>query len=275
MGIRTIRANQNNEEYSTAATINTEVDDNQDAEQLDIDIKSEAYETEVEEETPEYVSQLRNKYKNQLDEYLESENLDARSVKDGYVYYIYDQLVEVTHMESEWFISDYYYDSGEVYYAQIFDNGEENELFFQSGKLVYWIDGNNKNHSSSEATESWGYIIDDAVNMYSVYKDKTVAGFGEESEYIFPNSDREYIDKSDLDGLSEWEVRIARNEIMARHGRRFRDQTLQEYFNNCSWYAGTVDPVEFDENYEFNLNEYEKKNAATIKEYEEEHGYNQ
>ena len=76
-------------------------------------------------------------------------------------------------------------------------------------------------------------------------------------------------------GLSEWEVRIARNEIMARHGRRFNDQSLQDYFDSCSWYYGTLSPDEFDKNYDSNLNEYEKKNATTIKEYEKEQGYNQ
>lgn len=93
------------------------------------------------------------------------------------------------------------------------------------------------------------------------------------SEYILPNSDSEYISKSDLEGLSQWEARVARNEIMARHGRIFRDQELQEYFNGCSWYSGTVEPDDFDENYDENLNEYEKKNVTTIKNYEKEKGY--
>ena len=101
------------------------------------------------------------------------------------------------------------------------------------------------------------------------YEDENEAG-----EYILPNSDREYISWSDLEGLSEWEVRIARNEIMARHGRKFNTESLQEYFNSCSWYEGTVEPADFDRNYETILNQYEKKNAETIKEYEKEKGYN-
>ena len=64
--------------------------------------------------------------------------------------------------------------------------------------------------------------------------------------------------------------RIARNEIYARHGRRFRDSSLQSYFNNCSWYSGTIAPDSFNESV---LNAYEKANVQTIKKYEQAHGY--
>ena len=115
------------------------------------------------------------------------------------------------------------------------------------------------------------YEIEEAEETYyeDSYEDENEAG-----EYILPNRDREYISWSDLEGLSEWEVRIARNEIMARHGRKFNTESLQEYFNSCSWYEGTVEPADFDRNYETILNQYEKKNAETIKEYEKEKGYN-
>jgi hypothetical protein len=89
-----------------------------------------------------------------------------------------------------------------------------------------------------------------------------------ESEYIFPYSDSEYLTEDDLEGLSAWQLRIGRNEIMARHGRRFNDESLQEYFDSCSWYEGTREPEEFDSQYDSLLNKYEKKNASLIKEYE-------
>ena len=92
--------------------------------------------------------------------------------------------------------------------------------------------------------------------------------------FVLPNSDKSYISKADLDKLSKWEVRVARNEIMARHGRRFNDQQLQDYFNGCDWYHGTMSAQDFDKSYEGILNEYEKKNAKLITEYEKEKGYN-
>ncbi len=40
---------------------------------------------------------------------------------------------------------------------------------------------------------------------------------------------------------------MARNEIYARHGRKFKDKTLQKYFDEKSWYEGEYEPDEFQE----------------------------
>ena len=91
-----------------------------------------------------------------------------------------------------------------------------------------------------------------------------------ESEYIFAQSDSEYLSRSDLEGLTEQELSYARNEIYARHGRRFQDAGLQSYFDSKDWYSGTVAPEDFTESM---LNEYEKANAELILEYEKDKGY--
>ncbi|MBR1817001.1 MAG: YARHG domain-containing protein [Lachnospiraceae bacterium] len=91
-----------------------------------------------------------------------------------------------------------------------------------------------------------------------------------ESEYVFKNSSSSYINKSDLNGFTSEQCRIARNEIYARHGRLFDDAELQAYFNSCSWYSGYIDPADFSESV---LNEYEKTNLETIIDYEKEMGY--
>ena len=62
----------------------------------------------------------------------------------------------------------------------------------------------------------------------------------------------------------------ARNEIYARHGRRFKDDELQEYFNSKSWYEGTIDPDDFAENI---LSDIEIQNKDVIVEFEKENGY--
>ena len=84
-------------------------------------------------------------------------------------------------------------------------------------------------------------------------------------EYIFPNSDSEYLTESDLSSMSSEELRIARNEIYARYGRMFKDQALQNYFNSKSWYTPSIRPEDFNEHW---LNEYEKANAKLIKSFE-------
>lgn len=92
----------------------------------------------------------------------------------------------------------------------------------------------------------------------------------EETGFIFPNSDRELLSRDDLEGLSAEECKIARNEIYARHGRKFQDEALQAHFDACDWYEGTIDPEDFQET---DLTETEIANKDVIVEYEEEKGY--
>lgn len=87
----------------------------------------------------------------------------------------------------------------------------------------------------------------------------------QQSEYILPHSDTEQITLDQLQGLSSTEARIARNEILARHGRKFKDQELQAHFDGCSWYTGTVEADDFDYTV---LSPLEQQNVEVIKEYE-------
>lgn len=86
-----------------------------------------------------------------------------------------------------------------------------------------------------------------------------------ELSYILPDSDKRYLTQSDLEGLTDEELRIARNEIYARHGRLFNDQELQAYFDQQPWYKGTIPAEEFTQDM---LNDYEVQNASLILEYE-------
>lgn len=88
--------------------------------------------------------------------------------------------------------------------------------------------------------------------------------------FILPNSDSEYLTIKDLRGFSAEECRFARNEIYARHGRKFNDEELQAYFDRQDWYRGRIDPDDFTEDM---LNEYELYNRDFIVEFEEKQGY--
>lgn len=90
-------------------------------------------------------------------------------------------------------------------------------------------------------------------------------------DYILPYSDSTYLTEEDLDGLTKDELRLACNELYARHGRKFKDADYQAYFNSKSWYHGTVDPEDFDDTAVFN--QYELVNRDFIIAYEKEKGY--
>ncbi len=85
------------------------------------------------------------------------------------------------------------------------------------------------------------------------------------SEYLLPDSDKRIISTDELQKLSAADVRLACNELYARHGRKFNDPQIQEYFNSKSWYHGTIEPDAFDENV---FNGFEKQNKDIIVNYE-------
>lgn len=91
-----------------------------------------------------------------------------------------------------------------------------------------------------------------------------------ESEYFIPESDSRYLTMDELEGYTEDDCRIARNELYARHGRKFSDEFLLTYFESKSWYEGTIEPEDFDESV---FNEYELANRDLIVEYEKKNGY--
>ena len=87
-------------------------------------------------------------------------------------------------------------------------------------------------------------------------------------DYIFPNSSSVLLTDAEVSGISKDQLRIGRNEILARHGRRFNDKALQQYFDSKSWYNGTISPDEFDANLDSRLNDVERANIEIIKKYE-------
>lgn len=95
------------------------------------------------------------------------------------------------------------------------------------------------------------------------------AQMSEQDQYILPESNSRYLTDSDIDGMSLREINYAKNEIYARHGRKFDSEELQTYFDSKSWYTGKYEPSDFDENYSGSmLNAYEKKNAEFLSEKE-------
>ena len=86
------------------------------------------------------------------------------------------------------------------------------------------------------------------------------------SEYIFVDADIRYLTQEEVDKLSLQAVCYAKNEIYARHGRKFLSTELQEYFNDKSWYQGTVEAEKFSPSV---FNKYESDNIQILVKAEE------
>lgn len=104
-----------------------------------------------------------------------------------------------------------------------------------------------------------------------------IAGSGvhfDAEEYVVPISSIYVLDEGMIEYLSGNDLWIAKNEIYARHGRQFNNEYLQQYFNRCSWYDGTIAAEQFEES---TLSQLEKDNVkfleAAKEEYDRQHPY--
>ena len=78
----------------------------------------------------------------------------------------------------------------------------------------------------------------------------------------YPQTSNRYLNENDLKGLSKKELQIMRNEIYARHGRKFKSESMKNYFNAQPWYTPLY------ENVKEKLTNIEKHNIKIIKQFE-------
>lgn len=72
-----------------------------------------------------------------------------------------------------------------------------------------------------------------------------------------------YATYSDIKYLDAGQVRVLKNSIYARHGRRFKDSRLRAYFNSQDWYSPWRDEVNGSE-----FNKFETYNITFLAKYD-------
>ena len=133
-----------------------------------------------------------------------------------------------------------------------------------NGKVGYVYSGyveSNKEKAKAAIEERESKEAAESKKAEETKKSSSSSKSGTDSSSIFSNSSSSYLKKSDLKGMSSKKLRRARNEIYARHGAIFSDDSLQEYFESKSWYKGTTPVGDIDWN---DLNKYEQANVELI-----------
>lgn len=87
-------------------------------------------------------------------------------------------------------------------------------------------------------------------------------------DYILPDVSTRFYSQSELAGLSKQQLYLARNEIYARLGRKFKNADLDKYFRGKSWYQPLYEPDAFDAKGDGVFNQYELANRNLIVEIE-------
>lgn len=124
----------------------------------------------------------------------------------------------------------------------------EIEQILKTGKLE-----NNEEYTDSETS------IDSNDTLNPSDSENNPEDIGQ--YYIFYDSDQRILDDWDFDEMDAHMLCLARNEIYARHGRRFNDKEIQAYFDSMPWYEGIIAPEDFDDSV---FNQYEKANLEKI-----------
>lgn len=224
------------------------------------------------------VLEIREEY-NTTVERINSGAYESQKTRNGEIIYFdsgyVKAIVAPKSSTGEDYSKYFYYTDGGMLYFAYYEGYDAHRFYFLNSQLIRW----RYSAKATNAQNAVNYDLDDSrdynhwaetVKQESDYYLQICSNADIEMDYILPNSDSRYLDKSDLDGLSADECRLARNELYARHGRMFDDEGLQAYFNSKDWYSGRIKPSDFQESM---LNDYEVYNRDLIVSYEKEKGY--
>ena len=225
---------------------------------------------------------IREKY-NRILSGIAAGEYRAFSPRAGVLYYYSGVTLTAAVMQKNVdgteYARSYYFDGGAPIFAS-FEADDAYLLYIRSGALIrlrYAPDATARDKATDydqqtdEIYQQWQELVmSEAQYLLLDFTAALNTNMGSEAEFLLPDSASRYLTEDDLIGLNAEQCRLARNEIYARHGRRFNDASLQRYFDSCSWYEGTTDPEVFRDSV---FNEYERANILLIMDYETAHGY--
>lgn len=114
---------------------------------------------------------------------------------------------------------------------------------------------------------SHGALVTEASKPSSSSSSVTVSANPSSGDFILPDIATKLYTADDLAGLSDYDLYLARNEVYAKHGRKFKNDDLIQYFSGKSWYAPAYEPDEFDA-MPTPLNDTERANVDLIRQLE-------
>lgn len=101
----------------------------------------------------------------------------------------------------------------------------------------------------------------ETYNGNTVYEINDMTRY-DSSDYVIKDSGTRLLTNDDIKGLSKYSLALARNEIYARHGRKFQTPEYNDYFSGKSWYHINPNYNYSDDN--SNLNSIEIANVKLI-----------
>lgn len=124
-----------------------------------------------------------------------------------------------------------------------------------SGRFTGRLTENGKNMQGT-----WSRYSDGGTFSWNLSKGTSQTDYSVNGK--FPEASERYLDDGDLSGMSQYDLKIMRNEIFARHGYIFKTDEMRSHFESQSWYTARYSNVDGM------LSGIEKSNINLIKKYE-------
>ena len=149
---------------------------------------------------------------------------------------------------------------GEVIYES---NARKHLMTFVTNNVKYYATVSAG--STTEQINGKPYTItavptSETYNGNTVYEITSITNYA--GDYILANSGTKLLTNDDIKGMSKHDLALARNEIYARHGRKFQTEEYSKYFSGKSWYS--INPNYNYSDDDSNLNSIEVKNVQFI-----------
>lgn len=154
--------------------------------------------------------------------------------------------------------------------------GESLIAYTDSGTFYYLICPTDVTCDPSDETVFQEYIR--LMDGYEILTDTIKIDkndiYYDPDQYELPASNIVKLHEGHLDNYSDNDLWIARNEIYARHGKIFKNQYLQNYFDSCSWYSAETGKENVSDNELSEIELYNLKLIIAAEEaYASEHPY--
>lgn len=151
-----------------------------------------------------------------------------------------------------------------IYGSKVFSDNDKTLFEFTSNGTTYIA---NVSSGSSTADVKDKYFTATLVPTNKKYNGKIIYDIVHMTDtasdgYILPDSATRLLTSEDLKDISKELLPFARNEIYARHGRKFTKRVYADYFETRPWYSVNPSYNYNDDNK--NLSEIEKQNVLTI-----------
>lgn len=160
------------------------------------------------------------------------------------------------------FHSDVIYQDGNSYTAVDVDGNKI--YFYYDGTGILEIRDNNYSTLGGIAFPSFTGLYEKSENHQAEPLEMMEEDTDDQWEFVFYDSDTRYLTHQEVKDLTQETLRLAKNEIYARHGRVFTSNDLKAHFESTSWYEGTIPAEQFDESI---FNPIEKANILLIQSY--------